>query len=1502
MKMVTYTHMKQMNFLKFGFFFAFILSGFIVNAQCDLACNLGGVQISLDANCSGVITPDHILEGFTDDTDGDPNDGHNEDCPYKVVIYHSDNTIVDMSQYSNASTPDDYTDDVWMSHPMVSSDDVDSTYKVSVFLGTDPNANSCWGTLIIEDKIPPQIECLDTVSVDCNADTRIENIQASSSEADACAGTPVALADDDYEFTIAMGASFNGWELISSFDLDVTSAAACDFSDYTIDILTPGGGMFQVSYDAGDWDTSELLGMQTGDNVVGDWVFTVASPTQTCALTDLCVDIESVSFYSYGYEENCDDVTVEIIGDELAMLDCRDDDEEHTAARDITYVVKDASDNADTCVFTLLYIKKGLDDIMYPDDIVVNCSADDNMDGVFDNIFLIYDTNNNGELEPSETGVPTLDGNPIYPTPDPNYCMFNVAFDDFTYESCGGTFKLRRTWQVYDWCEAVIESHEQIIKSVDDQPPLYFCPPLEGVVLESNFDPFDCTGDLLLEPWVVGGQTGSQAIPYDCSDDGTGIFDIEIFYKEANEEGIPEPGEPFSSDGVINNGDGTYTLPSVAGPRVWIRYAIADACGNLATIIEDGIEYPYTCAFEIDIIDGNPPTAVCDEFIAVSLGENGWGRVYANSVDDGSHDCDSLTYQIRRVSGPVCNVDEFEAPGHNDLQFDDFTQFCCDDLGADPGIMVEMQVEDQGGNTASCMTFVVVQDKYDPTLISCPDDRDISCLDINNLTTALTGVPVVEDNCGFTGPFFDQVDDLDDCNIGTIELEWYVLDLSGTRFDFCTQELTVERDITVGGDIDFPGDIINPPLSSCDGDDVGPNAQTGEYPTYNGTKISDVGACADLTYTHNDQFFVGDDDACYKILRTWTVVDWCIYDPENPSAGGIYSHTQTIKINSQDDPEITSCTVSTTEACVDQSNNCRAEVTGSISATDACSGDAITDSDNYYWSITSDGELFDDGNGSSFNVDLPAGNYDILWEVTDRCGNTETCGESVSVTDCGTPTPYCIGSLTVTLMPGTGQVELWASDFVLKGPEYVYDDCDDDVTFSFSANPLDQAETFNCDNEGMNVINIFFTDDSGNQDFCTVELNIQDNEGDCDQGGGTKPAVAGTVRTEIQEEVSSVSVMLEAMSDHSQDYLMTENDGHFMFEELNGNEDYMLMPTKNDDHLNGVSTLDIVLIQQHILGISELDSPYKMIAADVTDNQKITAGDLVEIRQLILGVITEYNTNHSWRFVDAEEQFVDPSSPWPFTEQIMINDITLDEMYHDFVAVKIGDVNDTAIVDFGDDADTRNAQSVDFILEKEDNVIHIIPAEDMSLFGFQFTLDFGNAIELRSIDSDVVQWQSSNANVSSQDAGLVMLSWNDIELNQFQAGKPILSVTLASLTDEKVNINSQITKAEAYGENLEVYNINSTWMDSDSGFEVFQNRPNPFSQSTLVSFMLPEDDMVRLEIFDVNGKIIQSQENWYKNGLNEIEINLQNGGMEGVLYYEISTSNFSAVRKMISIK
>lgn len=132
--------------------------------------------------------------------------------------------------------------------------------------------------------------------------------------------------------------------------------------------------------------------------------------------------------------------------------------------------------------------------------------------------------------------------------------------------------------------------------------------------------------------------------------------------------------------------------------------------------------------------------------------------------------------------------------------------------------------------------------------------------------------------------------------------------------------------------------------------------------------------------------------------------------------------------------------------------------------------------------------------------------------------------------------------------------------------------------------------------------------------------------------------------------------------------------------------DYLVTPFKDDNPLNGVTTYDLVLISKHILGIEQLDSPYKMVAAnsDVNDDA-ITTFDIVEIRKLILGIYDVLPQSPSWRFVDKDFMFPNPNNPFqtafPESKTVTITSSAAGEA--NFIGMKIGDVNLTHIANGG---------------------------------------------------------------------------------------------------------------------------------------------------------------------------------------------------------------------------
>ena len=108
---------------------------------------------------------------------------------------------------------------------------------------------------------------------------------------------------------------------------------------------------------------------------------------------------------------------------------------------------------------------------------------------------------------------------------------------------------------------------------------------------------------------------------------------------------------------------------------------------------------------------------------------------------------------------------------------------------------------------------------------------------------------------------------------------------------------------------------------------------------------------------------------------------------------------------------------------------------------------------------------------------------------------------------------------------------------------------------------------------------------------------------------------------------------------------------------------------------NGVTTADITLIRRHVLGLTLLDSPYKVMAGDVNGSDSVTTADITLIRRLILGAATNFSGG-LWRFVPSDEAFTNTAKPWTATRMRQYASLAAGKLSgQDFKAIKLGDVN-----------------------------------------------------------------------------------------------------------------------------------------------------------------------------------------------------------------------------------
>lgn len=1117
----------------------------------------------------------------------------------------------------------------------------------------------------------------------------------------------------------------------------------------------------------------------------------------------------------------------------------------------------------------------------------------------------VWDSDGDGYPDPNETGVPTYTINGItydlYPQ-QVDACNLQFDYTDREFNiPCGR--KIMRTWSGMEWCAGSDQFIDfvQVINIIDTVPP-----EVEATVDEINKSTnlFSCEANVLIP---------QANVTDNCND----ITNYEV---STNAPGVP-----------LERRSHPQTVSMMLPIGTWQVYIKAyDECNQN----DAGVD-----SITVNVIDNTPPVAVCDQHTTVSLTSDGTARIYAPTFDDGSHDeCGPIeSMQVRRMSE--------ECDGTFD-HFGPYVEFCCEDIRNNP-IMIVFRVEDQSGNLNTCMVEVEVQDKL-PAIIEAPDDISVTCefnFDPSNLSQYFGDVEIVADLHELddpqtdprdsifiddpgdltNGPVFKTIDgfaydncdvtistdstiDINSCGTGIIVRRFYAVGAGNSTQAVDSQIIIIyDQNPFDENSIDWPDDAVLTNDCNINGE-LTPDYLVSEgyegYPEY----LDDE--CTQLARSYEDWYFPVDDPndpACFKILRRWKVIDWCTYD--DGKRGQPWEHTQVIKVMNNNAPTFDLPCEDVTLISI-QGDCSDRFVTLTQEATDDCTAkeDLMY---SYRIDAFNDGDFDIEGFTNDASDEYPVGTHLIEWSVEDRCGNRNTCSYLFTIEDKKGPSPIC-RNLTVELMavdtdddgsPDDGMLDIWASDFNHKS----YHACAgiEITAISFSADPLDTGRTLTCDSIGTAVFEIWVHASNGTAAYCRTYAIVQANNGACGPGneGPTFP-IAGNITNPVSNKaMQNVEVVLEGSSAMAE----TNDQGDYDFNPMPEGGSYTVAPKKDYDLLNGVSTFDILLIQQHILGLKNLETPYKLIAADVNNDKRITGSDMIALRKAILGIEDEFPNNMSWRFIDNGFQF-QTSDPLQeaFPESYEIKSLGAPMTNVNFDALKIGDINGSV----DRNVDGRSAESLDFIAEdvqfEAGQLVRIPVTSDnfQDIQGYQFTLNYNDVLSFAGLESGALNVSESNIGNLAEQSALTM-SWNDIEGVDVEKGDVLFTLVFEANNNGRlssaVGISDAITKAEAYANNDVMSTALSfrTSAEEEASFVLYQNTPNPFASQTMISFELPERAEATLKVFDVTGKELMVVNNTFEKGYNQVELSRDELNATGVLYYRIESGDYSATKKMI---
>jgi hypothetical protein len=1172
-----------------------------------------------------------------------------------------------------------------------------------------------------------------------------------------------------------------------------------------------------------------------------------------------------------------------------------------TTRVEVTWKATDDCGNSNIGTQMLVIIRPSLDDVVNAKTVVLSCEGEQEgqLNKVTERPGIKVGKIKNGQLIATDTLILS----------EADYtCGYILQKRDVTLTTDCNT-KLFRYWDVLDWCDTeagVIAIDTQLIEWKDTLAPVFEEAYIKTRSISLEHDSCNLDITKLEQPIATD----------NCSSPIVKLY--KVYRIEAGKK-LEVPADEFSK----------LTCDSFQ-----LEWVATDACQSLKG---DTIQ-------QIIIIeDKTKPTAICRDELHLSLG-NGAAQVHYKELDKGSWD--------------ACGIAKYEV-SRDKVNWDSLVTFDCEDVHQE--IDVYLRITDTKGNQNTCWAKVLVEDKIAPICKDLPTitescethhiDNSLTVTDINNnkqmddsewvqLTDIQMlyfnenyGNPICSDNLTCTELVIEQEYQLikKACGSAEIRRRYRATDWNGEGRTSNWSAQLIKIETKPNWRIILPADWEG----TCS--ETIPESRL---------EITN-GACDLMGYEVEEKEFTTVEDACLKVVRTFTIINGCdnntgkapirIIRKENHhgivktaqeiKAGDFEKGTrlvyvQILKIKDHTAPEII---VNKVDHCI-TGEACNDTKVFSISATD-CNEIATTHL-NYNWRLLEAGVEISKGKDSIFEALVqPNKVYDVEWIVSDNCGNSSKEYLTYNFTDCKKPSPYCLNGIAVDLIEDKGEVLVWTSD-IEKGSS---DNCNEGEKLEYriwhaslgiaptdriGVEALPKSIRFTCAYLGNQDVHLYAIDESGNWDYCKTYVNVQDNTNACQNMGNQSVAmVSGYIadwqnRMVEQVEVRATSTKMKT----------TRSDGFYELE-LKTGADYQLVPEKLINPLNGVSTFDLVLITKHILGKELFENPYQHIAADANKSGTITAFDLVQLRKLILNIDQDFQNNTSWRFVAANYKFKsDQPLTEDFPEDVLLKNIK-NERNQDFVAIKVGDVNGNARANSLIEAEPRNSTKKLqlFVSEQafsagEDYQITFRTTQLQQIQGYQFTMHLGE-VQLNKVAPGIVGVDKFGMRQIEQ--GILTTSWNrSLEAtNEFIADAAKLNAERVELftLEIQANQNGKLSKAlqlisrpttiEAYDMEGNIMEVELVFEEaiSNQGFELYQNEPNPFYSQTSIGFYLPGDSEVELTLRDAKGRLLRSITETGKAGYNSIQLEKEDL-TTGFIYYQLSTKYGIKAKKMLQLR
>lgn len=356
------------------------------------------------------------------------------------------------------------------------------------------------------------------------------------------------------------------------------------------------------------------------------------------------------------------------------------------------------------------------------------------------------------------------------------------------------------------------------------------------------------------------------------------------------------------------------------------------------------------------------------------------------------------------------------------------------------------------------------------------------------------------------------------------------------------------------------------------------------------------------------------------------------------------------------------------------------------------------------------------------------------------------------------------------------------------------------------------------------------------------------------------------------------------------DSVLTDNSGNYSFDgKANGN---YTLKCSYSGLWGGVTSTDALFIRQYIASMRTFDN-LQFAAADVNLSSTVSSVDALMLRKRI--------ANPDSLFKAGDWVFDNPS--------VTLSGSTITQNIR---ALCTGDVNNsyTPTVAKSDFAVQFSSAGVCKTASNGIIELPVLINKDADLAALTLSINYPfDKYEVAGINSKLAGLSSSINN------GTINLAWDDLVPVQLKNGEALLTLKLKPVNNNQNNTaatftyNSSCEFADVKGNLVNLaLSMPSVENTRPAAFGLNQNYPNPFNPSTSISFSIPVQSNVKLNVYNAIGQCVKELLNKVaESGTHTLQFEAGNLP-SGIYFYNISAEAvdgsgvYKSVKKMTLLK